>query len=97
MEKLELRFPNELKSKDLIGLDKIRKDVELLLSKNKSNLLLGNVQVIGILGMGGIGKTTIAKAVFSQLLPYYDSICFLENVREASQNMGQNKLASLHE
>ncbi|KAL1294704.1 hypothetical protein AAHE18_19G158200 [Arachis hypogaea] len=92
LKKLELRFPNELQV-NLVGIDKSCKDVSLLLSKSKSK----NVHVIGIWGMGGIGKTTVAKAVFAQLFPYYDSVCFLENVKEAPQNIGQSKLTSLRE
>ncbi|XP_052110294.1 LOW QUALITY PROTEIN: disease resistance protein RPV1-like [Arachis duranensis] len=58
LKKLELRFPNELQV-NLVGIDKSCKDVSLLLSKSKSK----NVHVIGIWGMGGIGKTTVAKAL----------------------------------
>ncbi|KAL1340247.1 hypothetical protein AAHE18_U104800 [Arachis hypogaea] len=87
LEMLELRFPKELKSKDLVGFDKILKEMQLLLSRNRGNLLVGNVQVIGICGMSGIGKTTIAKILFSQQFPLYDSVCFIENMKEASQNI----------
>ncbi|MED6109779.1 hypothetical protein PIB30_036722 [Stylosanthes scabra] len=85
---LELRFPEELKCRDLVGLDKILREMQLLLSKDTgNNSLLGNLQVIGICGMSGIGKTTISKILFSQHFPLYDSVCFLENVKEASQNI----------
>ncbi|MED6195723.1 hypothetical protein PIB30_040659 [Stylosanthes scabra] len=85
---LELRFPEELKCRDLVGLDKILREMQLLLSKDTgNNSLLGNLQVLGICGMSGIGKTTISKILFSQHFPLYDSVCFLENVKEASQNI----------
>ncbi|XP_029126224.1 TMV resistance protein N-like [Cajanus cajan] len=58
------------------------------MSKNQNRQLQENVQVIGIWGMGGIGKTTIAKALFSQLFPQYDAVCFLANVREESKKLG---------
>lgn len=42
-----------------------------------------DVHMVGIWGKGGIGKTTIAKAVYNQIAHKFDSICFLKNVKEA--------------
>lgn len=39
------------------------------------------VRVIGIWGMGGIGKTTIAKCLYEEYSRQFDSSCFIENVR----------------
>ncbi|KAG6625134.1 hypothetical protein CIPAW_16G075300 [Carya illinoinensis] len=40
--------------------------------------------MIGIYGTGGIGKTTIAKAVFNSIGQRFEARCFLANVREIS-------------
>ncbi|XP_061354746.1 disease resistance protein RPV1-like [Gastrolobium bilobum] len=49
-------------------------------------------------GMGGIGKTTIANALFAKLSSQYEGSCFLANVREEFQKQGpsclRNKLLS---
>ncbi|CAI0439354.1 unnamed protein product [Linum tenue] len=57
------------------------------------------VKIVGIHGVSGIGKTTIAKAVYNKLFEQFDHCCFLEDVRGTLQEYGgtvklQNKLIS---
>ncbi|XP_061993053.1 disease resistance protein RPV1-like isoform X2 [Rosa rugosa] len=43
-----------------------------------------DIHMVGIWGAGGMGKTTIARAVYNSIAHKFDGSCFLENVRENS-------------
>ncbi|KAF8016831.1 hypothetical protein BT93_H2139 [Corymbia citriodora subsp. variegata] len=50
------------------------------------NLESDNVLMIGLWGQGGIGKTTLAKALYNDIFRRFEASCFLANVRETSKD-----------
>ncbi|KAM7470198.1 hypothetical protein LguiA_008381 [Lonicera macranthoides] len=54
---------------------------------------LSEVSLLGICGMDGIGKTTMAKFIYDKNYESFDCSCFLTNVREMSEK--PNGLAGL--
>ena len=64
--------------KCLVGVKPRAKAVERLIELNE-------VRMVVIHGLPGIGKTTIAKAVYNRIANHFDGSSFLENVRENSK------------
>ena len=67
-------------TKHPVGIDSRADAIELLLDL-KSN----DVRMVGIHGLGGVGKTTIAKAIYNRITKYFELSCFLEDIREKSR------------
>ncbi|CAI0432364.1 unnamed protein product [Linum tenue] len=63
----------------LIGIESRIADIDLWLQDSSS------VPIGIIYGIGGVGKTTIAKEVFNLSLDRFEASCFLPNIRETSK------------
>ncbi|KAL7587034.1 hypothetical protein Lser_V15G37550 [Lactuca serriola] len=60
--------------------------------KLKLQIGSGGVRMIGIWGVGGGGKTTLASSVYEEISRKFDGCCFLENIREKSSKKGLEEL-----
>jgi len=49
---------------------------------NRLDFRSKSVQLLGMWGMGGIGKTTITKAIYNKIGSNFDGRSFLANIRE---------------
>ncbi|XP_029148854.2 disease resistance protein Roq1-like [Arachis hypogaea] len=67
-----------------VGLESQVSNIISLLEIDSSD----RVHMVGIHGIGGIGKTTLAIAVYNLIADNFESVCFLENVRENSSKYG---------
>lgn len=68
-----------------VGLESRVDDVKSRLNHGSDDL----VHMVGIWGAGGIGKSTIARAVYNSISDQFDGLCcFLEGVRENSCKHG---------
>ncbi|XP_024042955.1 TMV resistance protein N-like [Citrus clementina] len=67
----------------LVGVESKVEEIESLLGVESKG-----VYALGIWGIGGIGKTAIARAIFDKISGDFEGSCFLENVREESQRPG---------
>ncbi|KAF5469452.1 hypothetical protein F2P56_013526 [Juglans regia] len=65
-----------------IGVESRKLHVYSLLRIGKNNI----VHMVGIFGVGGIGKTTITKAVYNTISSKFEGSCFLKNIRETSKS-----------
>ncbi|XP_023741590.1 disease resistance protein RPV1 isoform X1 [Lactuca sativa] len=92
---LELRSIKVCIGKNLVGMETRINDII-----SSSGMASDDVSMIGIIGIGGGGKTTLAKTIFSKISFQFEGKAFIENVREVSNaslsglELLQNKVLS---
>ncbi|KAH9725885.1 ADP-ribosyl cyclase/cyclic ADP-ribose hydrolase [Citrus sinensis] len=85
LERLDDTFQSY--NKDLVGVEWRIKEIESLLCTGSAG-----AYILGIWGIGGIGKTTIADAVFNKISRHFEGSYFAQNVREAEETGGMKDL-----
>ncbi|KAL4291165.1 hypothetical protein GQ457_14G025180 [Hibiscus cannabinus] len=72
-------------SKKYVGIDNQKKTILDLINKEDS-------RVVGLWGIGGIGKTTLADVVYKEVSSNFEGYYFLQNVREEIEKRGKKSL-----
>ncbi|KAJ4846104.1 hypothetical protein Tsubulata_015354, partial [Turnera subulata] len=79
----KLFFTSTGDSDGLVGMEGRIEEMESLVCLGSND-----VRMVGIWGMGGIGKTTIARVVYDRVCSRFGGKCFLANVKESFSRDG---------
>ena len=76
-------------SKNLVGMNCCIRKLESLLCLESTKVLM-----VGIWGMGGIGKTTLGRVIYERLFCQFEGYCFLEGLKSTSMDNLKAELLS---
>ncbi|MED6156726.1 hypothetical protein PIB30_017100 [Stylosanthes scabra] len=71
-------------SNDIVGMESPVQELEKLLVSDSED----DVRVVGICGMGGIGKSTLATILYEKISHQYDVSCFVDDVSKTYGDCG---------
>ncbi|XP_072082480.1 disease resistance protein RUN1 isoform X2 [Arachis hypogaea] len=71
-------------SNDIVGMHSPVQELEKLLVLDSDD----DVRVVGICGMGGIGKSTLATILYEKISHQYDASCFVDDVSRIYEGYG---------
>ncbi|KAJ8759122.1 hypothetical protein K2173_004129 [Erythroxylum novogranatense] len=86
LEKLNQSMPCD-DFEHLVGMDSRIKEIKKVFTINPSE-----TRILGIWGMGGVGKTTTAVVIYHNMSHQFQACCFLRNVRQNAEVGGIEKL-----
>ncbi|MED6205060.1 hypothetical protein PIB30_014534 [Stylosanthes scabra] len=76
---------NSLSVDGLVGMQSRVEELENLIDFNSNR---EEVRVVGICGMGGIGKSTLAKVIYGRSLHQYSARCFVDDISKVFREDG---------
>ncbi|XP_030514540.2 disease resistance protein L6-like [Rhodamnia argentea] len=87
LSELKKKFELDI-SENSVGIDRHVKEIMEFVDTKKSHATL----FVGIHGMGGIGKTTLAKAIYNKLSNQFEHRSFIADIRESWKRNGAHYL-----
>ena len=76
-------------TENLVGIDARMQEIEMQLCLESSEFLM-----VGIWGMGGIGKTTLARAIYRKISSQFEACCFFLKCWGGFGKGGFNKITT---